>query len=140
MADHVEHVSVAVRDDFIARQTRASPVAALAELIWNSLDADASNVRIEFAHNDLAGGMSKIHVYDDGDGFSRDEAKALFGNLGGSWKRRHRATRRNGRAIHGQKGAVDIRPSRSGNLWSGTFAMLLPMEIARFASCFWTLT
>lgn len=104
MADDVEHVSVAVRDDFIARQTRASPVAALAELIWNSLDADASNVRIEFAYDDLAGGMSKIHVYDDGDGFSRDEAKALFGNLGGSWKRRHRATKRNGRAIHGQEG------------------------------------
>jgi Histidine kinase-, DNA gyrase B-, and HSP90-like ATPase len=66
----------------------------------DSLDADASNVRIEFAYDDLAGGMSKIHVYDDGDGFSRDEAKALFGNLGGSWKRRHRATKRN----HGQEG------------------------------------
>jgi len=100
----VEHVSVAVRDDFVARQTRAGPIAALSELIWNSLDADASDVRIEFAHDDLAGGMSKIFVYDNGEGFPRDEVKSLFGNLGGSWKRGHRITRRNGRAIHGQEG------------------------------------
>lgn len=65
-----EHVSVAVRDDFVARQTKAKPVPALAELLWNSLDGDATEVSVEFAHDDLAGGMSKIVVYDNGDGFS----------------------------------------------------------------------
>ena len=82
-----EHVSVAVRDDFVAPQTKAKPVPALAELLWNSLDGDATEVSVEFAHDDLAGGMSKIVVYDNGDGFSRGDARALFGNLGGSSKR-----------------------------------------------------
>jgi hypothetical protein len=100
----VEHVSVAVQDDFVARQTRAKPIPALAELIWNSLDADATTVNIEFAHDDLAGGMSKIVVYDNGDGFRRADAKALFGNLGGSWKRQTRHTKRSKRMIHGQEG------------------------------------
>lgn len=99
-----EHVSVAVRDDFIARQTKAKPVPALAELLWNSLDGDATEVSVEFAHKDLAGGMSKIVVYDNGDGFSRSDARALFGNLGGSWKRHVRQTKRCHRMIHGQEG------------------------------------
>jgi len=100
----VEHVSVAVQDDFVERQTRARPIPALAELIWNGLDADATSISVEFAHDDLAGGMSKIVVYDNGDGFPRSEAKALFGNLGGSWKRITRQTKRSKRMIHGQEG------------------------------------
>ena len=99
-----EHVSVAVRDDFLARQTKAKPIPALAELLWNSLDGDATDVSVEFVYEDLAGGMSKIVVYDNGDGFSRNEARALFGNLGGSWKRHIRQTKRNHRMIHGQEG------------------------------------
>jgi hypothetical protein len=100
----VEHVSIAVQDDFVARQTRARPVPALAELIWNGLDGDAGTISVEFAHDDLAGGMSRIVVYDDGEGFAREEANALFGNLGGSWKRLTRRTRRAKRMIHGQEG------------------------------------
>jgi DNA mismatch repair ATPase MutL len=42
----------------------------LAELIWNGLDADATNINAEFSY--LAGGMSKILVHDDGVGFARD--------------------------------------------------------------------
>lgn len=100
----VEHVSVAVQDDFVERQTRAKPIPALAELIWNGLDGDASTIRIEFAYDDLAGGLSKIVIYDDGEGFPRAEANALFGNLGGSWKRHTRLTRHAKRMIHGQEG------------------------------------
>jgi hypothetical protein len=100
----VEHVSVAVQDDFVARQTRAKPIPALAELIWNGLDGDAGTIDVEFAYDDLAGGMSRIVVYDDGDGFPREDANALFGNLGGSWKRLTRQTQRAKRMIHGQEG------------------------------------
>lgn len=100
----VEHISVAVQGDFVARQTRAKPIPALAELIWNGLDADASRIDVEFEHSDLAGGLSRIAVYDDGHGFKRDEAAALFGNLGGSWKRHTRHTRQAKRMIHGQEG------------------------------------
>ena len=54
----VEHVSVAVQDDFVARRTRAKPISALAELIWNGLDADPTPISVEFSHDDLAGGMT----------------------------------------------------------------------------------
>jgi hypothetical protein len=37
----IEHVKIEIEDDFMARQTRAEPVQALAELIWNSVDAEA---------------------------------------------------------------------------------------------------
>lgn len=100
----VEHVPVAIQDDFIARQTRALPVAALAELIWNSLDCEATRVDVEFERKDLAGGLSKIVVYDNGEGFPRSEAAKLFGNLGGSWKRVSRRTKNKGRMVHGQEG------------------------------------
>jgi hypothetical protein len=100
-----EHILVAVQDDFVERQiTRAKPIQALAELIWNGLDGDATSVDVELKHNNLAGELSQIIIYDNGDGFSRDEAKALFGNLGGSWKRTTRETARLKRQIHGQEG------------------------------------
>jgi histidine kinase/DNA gyrase B/HSP90-like ATPase len=78
----VEHVKIEIEEDFMARQTRAEPVHALAELIWNSVDADASRVTVEFEFKDLAQGMSKIVVYDDGQGIPRDQARQLFGHLG----------------------------------------------------------
>ena len=34
----IEHIKI--EDDFMARQTRAESVQALAELIWNSVDAE----------------------------------------------------------------------------------------------------
>lgn len=98
-----EHVTVKVEDDFLDRQTRAQPVRALAELIWNSLDGEANEVDVEFKHDDLAGGLSKIVVYDDGRGFTRTDASELFGKLGGSWKRNSRHTP-SGRMVHGQEG------------------------------------
>lgn len=100
----VEHVAITIQDDFLARQTRALPTAALSELIWNSLDGEASRVDVEFERSDLAGGLSKIVVYDDGEGFPRSEAAKLFGNLGGSWKRVSRRTRTKSRMVHGQEG------------------------------------
>jgi hypothetical protein len=100
----VEHVSISIQEDFLARQTRAQPIAALAELIWNSLDGEASSVDVEFERADLAGGLSKIVVYDNGEGFPRSEAAKLFGNLGGSWKRLTRRTRTKSRMVHGQEG------------------------------------
>jgi hypothetical protein len=100
----VEHFKIEIEEDFMARQTRAEPVHALAELIWNSLDADATRVTVEFEFRDLTQGMSKIVVYDDGHGIPRDQAKQLFGHLGGSWKRLRRRTSSKDRMVHGQEG------------------------------------
>jgi hypothetical protein len=100
----VEHVSIAIQDDFIVHLTRAQPVAALAELIWNCLDGEATEVNVELERRDLAGGLSKIVIYDNGEGFPRSEAAKLFGNLGGSWKRSTRRTKTKARMVHGQEG------------------------------------
>ena len=42
--------TVEVQPDFLERQSKAKPVQAVAELIWNDLDADASrvDVRLEY--------------------------------------------------------------------------------------------
>lgn len=98
-----EEYSVEVKDDFIERQAKASPVQAVSELIWNALDADATAISVELEDDGL-GGLSRIHICDDGHGMPRSEAPALFCNLGGSWKRRTMHTKTRHRVLHGQEG------------------------------------
>lgn len=95
--------SVEVKDDFIERQAKASPIQALSELVWNALDADAKLISVELEY-DALGGLSKIYVNDDGHGMAHAEAPNLFCNLGGSWKRTSRHTKTRKRMLHGQEG------------------------------------
>ena len=39
--------TVEVQPDFLERQTKANPVQAVAELIWNGLDADATRIHVQ---------------------------------------------------------------------------------------------
>ena len=94
---------VEVQPDFLERQTKAQPVPAIAELIWNAVDADASQVTVEFGDDGL-GGMSTIAVSDNGLGIPYDKAPQLFRNLGGSWKMHGARKTNGGRALHGQEG------------------------------------
>lgn len=93
---------VEVQSDFLEKITRAKPVQALAEFIWNSLDADASTVNVTAEQNDLDV-MAKITIRDNGTGMKYDKAAELFSSLGGSWKRM-RTTTEEGRFLHGQDG------------------------------------
>ena len=43
-----QEYSVEVKSDFIERQAKAPPIQALSELIWNALDADATEVNVRF--------------------------------------------------------------------------------------------
>src|SRR3954447_13386686 len=80
-------ISVQVQSDYLERISKVrKPIIAVAELIWNGLDADATDVRVEFEHNAL-GTLERIRVADNGIGLSRDEAEPAFANLGGSRKR-----------------------------------------------------
>ncbi|MBU2533473.1 MAG: ATP-binding protein, partial [Alphaproteobacteria bacterium] len=119
-----KRVPVEVQDDFLARQTKAKPVVALAELIWNSLDADASSVQVDLVRHDLAGGLSKIVVLDTGDGFSHVDAASMFGQLGGSWKRLQRQTQGKKRLVHGQEGRGRYKALALGRLvnWKVCYA------------------
>ncbi len=98
-----QEYNVEVKDDFIERQAKAPPIQAISELIWNALDADATQISVELEYDGL-GGLSRIHVKDNGHGFSRAEAPDLFKSLGGSWKRLRRHTKGLKRVLHGQEG------------------------------------
>ena len=98
-----QEYSVEVKNDFIERQAKAPPIQALSELIWNALDADATEVNVDLVDDGL-GGLSKIHVSDNGLGMPHSEAPDLFRNLGGSWKRHSLHTKSLKRMLHGQDG------------------------------------
>ncbi len=93
---------VQVQSDYLNKITRAYPVQALAELIWNSLDADASKVDVSFDYE--LDTLSTIIVRDDGHGIPYADAPELFQNLGGSWKRLGGMSKTEGRFLHGQEG------------------------------------
>jgi DNA topoisomerase VI subunit B len=84
MANH--SYPVEVQSDFLEKITRAKPVQALAEFIWNSLDADSSTLKVTVEQNEL-GAMSKVIVRNNGTGIKYEKAAELFSSLGGSWKR-----------------------------------------------------
>jgi len=56
--------TVEVQPDFLERQTKARPIRAVAELVWNGLDADATRVEVRVFGGEL--GMTKIVVRDNG--------------------------------------------------------------------------
>ena len=97
-------ITVEVQADHLQSIARIKrPLTALAELIWNGLDADAEEIQVAFQKNDIEG-LTRVVVRDDGHGLPYEEAEAAFQNLGGSWKRSAQKTRRKGRILHGQLG------------------------------------
>lgn len=129
MAKH--EYPVEVQTDFLERQTKALPVQALAELIWNSLDADATAIDVEFASDNL-GGMSSIAISDNGDGIPFEEAPVLFRNLGGSWKRRGARTKVKKRFLHGQDGQGRFKAFALGGVVDWKVAYKNGLEIFKY--------
>lgn len=111
---------VEVQPDFLKKITAAKPVQALAELIWNGLDADASEVSVLFEYNEL-GTLSEVIVRDNGVGIPRDKAPEYFRRLGGSWKRPGAATQ-GGRFLHGQQGQGRFKAFAIGDFAEWTVA------------------
>src|SRR5580704_5404993 len=120
MANH--SYPVEVQSDFLEKITRAKPVQALAEFIWNSLDADASNIDVH-AEEDGLGAMSKMIVRDNGTGMEYEKAPELFKSLGGSWKRTLATTKKEGRSLHGQDGRGRFKAFALGRVaeWDVTY-------------------
>jgi len=115
-------VEVQVNPDHLERlATSCSPISALIELIWNSLDADANQVNVVFKRNALDG-IEEIQVIDNGHGFSHQDAVDSFKNLGGSKKRNKNRTK-NGRFLHGREGKGRFRAFRLGSCvkWITTY-------------------
>jgi Histidine kinase-, DNA gyrase B-, and HSP90-like ATPase len=66
--------------DHLGIQMYQSPVAAIAELVSNSWDADAKSVRIVFPKN--LSNSATIEIADDGDGMTFDECENRYLNVG----------------------------------------------------------
>ncbi len=117
----VHQYPVEVQPDHLEKITRAKPVQALSELIWNGLDADAERINISFEENGL-GTLERITVKDNGIGLPHTEAPGRFQRLGGSWKRPGGATAK-GRFLHGQEGRGRFKAFSIGRFaeWKVTY-------------------
>lgn len=116
-----ERFTVEVQPDFLERQTKAEPVNAVSELIWNGLDADAAVVDVRLDYNEL--GMTTITVSDNGHGIPRLDAPDLFTRLGGSWKKPGAPTKTKGRMLHGSEGRGRFKAFALGRVaeWRVTY-------------------
>lgn len=100
---------IEVQNDHLEKLSSVrKPVIAIAELIWNAVDADATRVDVAIEYNAL-GGLDLIEVSDNGHGISSSEAEALYSNLGGSWKKGGKLSRTKNRYLHGQEGRGRLR-------------------------------
>ncbi len=110
----MKKITVQVQEDHLENLARSRPMSALAELIWNAFDAEATEVRVEFDENDL-GGVDAIRIVDNGHGLYYDDAFIVFQNLGGSWKRGGNRTHQQRRVLHGKFGKGRFRAFSLGN-------------------------
>lgn len=98
---------VKVQGDHLEKLAKCQPVKAVAELIWNAVDADATEVVVSLERS-IVGGVNRITIADDGHGINPDEALQVFEKLGGSWKKL-RITTRSNRLLHGKAGEGRFR-------------------------------
>ena len=83
MADHVR---LEAGDDLVRQLSHErETVKAVLELVWNSLDADATNVDVVLSR-DAMGAVDRVSVTDDGEGITPEEARSAFKKVGNSWK------------------------------------------------------
>lgn len=103
--------------------TSPKPINAVTELIWNSLDADATTVRVRVLSNAIGATIEGIRVEDDGHGILYSEAVAAFSSLGGSWKKTNQRTRGKSRYLHGKLGKGRFRAFGIGERveWKTTY-------------------
>ena len=107
---------IQVHHDHLERlaQTR-KPVLALAELVWNAVDADAMGVDIDLVEDGL-GGLKSIVVSDNGHGIPYGKAEELFSGLGGSWKQLRPFSLGEKRIHHGKEGRGRFRAFALGRV------------------------
>lgn len=103
-SDHIEGLAHAKK-----------PLLAIAELIWNAVDADATRVDVSF-HEDNLGKLDSIEVSDNGHGIEYQSAQATFSKLGGSWKKGAIVSKEKRRTLHGKEGRGRFRALALGRI------------------------
>ena len=118
-------VQVQVRADHVERLTRADAVAAIAELVWNSLDAEATTIEVQLERVPQPRGddaIGTITVRDNGHGVAHDQVEALFTQIGGSWKKvaANRLSKNRKVVLHGERGQGRLKAFTLGDdvIWS----------------------
>lgn len=91
------------KDTILGVADRAKPVDALAELIWNALDAEAIHVAVTVSLREI-GGPDQIVITDDGSGMTYEKATEVFTVDGESWKKSQRFSPNIKRPMHGHLG------------------------------------
>lgn len=111
---------VNLSDDHVKRVAKATPVQAIEELVWNSLDADATHVSVRIESNDM--GNQSITIKDNGEGITEEQANAYLIYIGNSWKA-FKSETKSGRPIHGQKGAGRFKSFSLGRIvdWKSVY-------------------
>lgn len=109
--NYAHSVQLTIQNDLISKLGKTSFVDALIELIWNSMDADALNVKVIFEDNGLDS-LKLIKIIDDGLGIPFAEAKSIFKNLGGSKKKNKLKSDLYGRFLHGKEGKGRLKAGR----------------------------
>lgn len=107
-------LTVRVREDHLETIAKTKPMTAIAELIWNALDAEATEVKVVFDQNELDG-LEGIHITDNGTGLHYDDGVMVFESLGGSWKRPNGRTHALRRELHGKYGKGRFRAFTLGS-------------------------
>ncbi len=95
-------IDIGVEKDHIESLTKASGTNSLAELLWNSLDADATEINVDYKQTKL-GGYEYIKITDNGHGLTYEKAQDIFSRIGGSEKKL-KTQSPNGRQYHGKEG------------------------------------
>jgi hypothetical protein len=108
----MKDIYIQAQADYLDKISRSTPADALAEMIWNALDADATIIRIKFLGTEIS--TDKIEITDNGDGINYELAVKTFGELGGSWKRLKAYTTQ-GRGMHGKEGHGRFKAFSIGN-------------------------
>ena len=101
-------LTLSAKQDHLEKIAKTSdPIKAISEYVWNALDADAVEVRVDLVRNALEG-IEEIVIQDNGDGITLDRAKTAYENLGESWKKKaHRTSKK--RPLHGKEGQGRLR-------------------------------
>ena len=115
-------VSLNIQEDFAEKLAASRPVQALAELIWNGFDAEATLVKVTAEAGELR--LQSITVRDNGHGMSPNQVERFFGFLGGSWKKSDPLSKHGKRRLHGKEGRGRLRALAIGRVaeWTITGA------------------
>lgn len=113
-------IRVEAKSDYLRTVSKESPLKALAEIIWNGFDADATTVSVNLNSNVLDS-LETIEVDDDGAGIDPSRVNEFFGGLGGSWKKKAKTL--GNRTLHGEKGRGRFKAFALGGkvTWASKF-------------------